>query len=182
VSAAPIGSLQGWQEFYEVIGAAAAALLGAMFVVASIGSGFLTQNRSAEVRLFLTPTVVQLSTVLFGCALALVPSPGWKPLAALFGLGGTAGFIYSLVIGTNIRRRELELSDRLWYAGAPIVAYALIMAAASMAWNRAAGSLEMLAGGMALLLAAGIRNAWDGLIFLVSQARGPTAPSGENRS
>ena len=43
-----------------------------------------------------------------------------------------------------------------------------------MAWNRTAGSLEMLAGGMALLLAAGIRNAWDGLIFLVGQAKGPT--------
>ena len=77
----------------------------------------------------------------------------------------------------NIRRRELMLSDRLWYAGAPIVAYALIMAAAWVAWKRAVGSLEMLAAGMALLLAAGIRNAWDGLIFLVGRARGPTAPS-----
>jgi hypothetical protein len=182
VSAAPIASLQAWQEFYEVIGAASAALLGAMFVVASIGSGFLTQDRAGEVRLFLTPTVVQLSTVLFGCALALVPSLGWRPLGVLFGLGGMGGFIYSITIGMNIRRRELVLSDRLWYAGAPIVAYALIMAAAWMAWNRTAGSLEVLAGGMALLLAAGIRNAWDGLIFLVGQAKGPTTPAGENRS
>ena len=89
VSAAPIASLQAWQEFYEVIGAASAALLGAMFVVASIGSGFLTQDRSGEVRI-LTPTVVQLSTVLFGCALALVPSLGWKPQGVLFGFGGPA--------------------------------------------------------------------------------------------
>jgi hypothetical protein len=173
VSPSPIASLQGWQEFYEVIGAASAALLGAMFVVASIGSGFLTQDRAGEVRLFLTPTVVQLSTVLFGCASALIPSLGWRPLAVLFGLGGMASFIYSLAIGMNIRRRELVLSDRLWYAGAPIVAYALITAAAS---------IELLAGGMALLLAAGIRNAWDGLIFLVGQAKGPAAPAGESRS
>ena len=78
MSPSSIDALQGWHEFYELIGSAAAALLGAMFVVASIGTGFLTQDRAGEVRLFLTPTVVQLSTVLFGCALALVPSLGWK--------------------------------------------------------------------------------------------------------
>jgi hypothetical protein len=178
VSPSSIDALQGWHEFYELIGSAAAALLGAMFVVASIGSGFLTQDRAGEVRLFLTPTVVQLSTVLFGCVLALVPSLGWKSLSVMFGLGGMPGFIYSLMIGTNIRRRELVLSDRLWYAGAPIVAYALITVAACMAWNRTAGSLEVLAGAMALLLAAGIRNAWDGLIFLVGQVKGPTVPPG----
>jgi len=84
-----------------------------------------------------------------------------------------SGFVYSLIVGTNIRRRELLLSDRLWYAGAPIVAYALITVAACMAWNRTAGSLEVLAGAMALLLAGGIRNAWDGLIFLVGQVKAP---------
>lgn len=182
MSASPIASLQAWQEFYAVIGAAAAALLGAMFVVASIGSGFLTRDRAGEVRLFLTPTVVQLSTVLFGCALALIPSLGWQPLGALFGIGGLSGLIYSVAIGINIRRRELVLSDRFWYAGAPIVAYAGITIAAWMAWNRMAGSLETLAGAMGLLLAAGIRNAWDGLIFLVGQARGPATPSEEGRS
>jgi hypothetical protein len=177
VSPSSIDALQGWHEFYELIGSAAAALLGAMFVVASIGSGFLTQDRAGEVRLFLTPTVVQLSTVLFGCALALVPSLGWKSLSVMFGLGGMSGFVYSLIVGTNIRR-ELELSDRLWYAGAPIAAYLLITVAACMAWNLIAGSLEVLAGAMALLLAAGIRNAWDGLIFLVGQVKGPTVPPG----
>jgi len=98
VSPSSIDALQGWHEFYELIGSAAAALLGAMFVVASIGSGFLTQDRAGEVRLFLTPTVVQLSTVLFGCVLALVPSLGWKSLSVMFGLGGLlagiGGFFY----------------------------------------------------------------------------------------
>ena len=182
MSASPIASLQAWQEFYAVIGSAAAALLGAMFVVASIGSGFLTRDRASEIRLFLTPTVAQLSTVLFGCALALIPSLGWRPLGALFGIGGLSGFIYSVAIGINVRRRALVLSDRFWYAGAPIVAYGLITVAAGMAWNRRVGRLDMLAGAMALLLAAGIRTAWDGLIFLVGQVRGPAAPSEESRS
>ena len=121
MSAAPIASLQAWQEFYEVIGAAAAALLGAMFVVASIGSGFLTQDRAGEVRLFPDAhrgaTFDRVVRVRVGAGTSL----GWRPLGVLFGPGN--GRLHLLHYDRNeYWRRELVLSDRLWYAGAPIVA------------------------------------------------------------
>jgi hypothetical protein len=65
-----------------VIGTASATLLGAMFVVASIGSGYLTQERSTGISAFLTPTVIHMASVVGGCALALVPSLDWRTLAS----------------------------------------------------------------------------------------------------
>ena len=62
-----------WHDFFVFMGTASATLIGAMFVVASIGGGFLTRDRSPEIRAFLTPTVIHLATVLLGCALMLVP-------------------------------------------------------------------------------------------------------------
>ena len=65
--------LHPWHDFYVFLGTAAATLIGAMFVVASIGGGFLTHDRSPEIRAFLTPTVVHLATILLACAVMLVP-------------------------------------------------------------------------------------------------------------
>lgn len=169
----PIDALHEWRDFYVAIGMASATLLGAMFVVASIGSGFLTQERATGIRLFLTPTVMHLSTVLLGCALAMVPSLEGTSLGILFGLGSLVGLAYSCRVGVYIRRHPVELSDRLWYAGVPIVAYAVMMVAALMALLRFPASLEVLAIALALILVAGIRNAWDLILFIVAQAKGP---------
>jgi hypothetical protein len=56
-----LGSLiAAWHDFFSLIGTAAATLIGAMFVVVSIGIGFLTQDRAVAIRTFLTPTVTHL--------------------------------------------------------------------------------------------------------------------------
>ena len=56
-----------------ILGTASATLIGAMFVVVSIGTGFLTRDRSIGIRTFLTSTVTNLSATLFGAALTMVP-------------------------------------------------------------------------------------------------------------
>jgi hypothetical protein len=42
-----------------------------------------------------------------------------------------------------------------------------------MVWSIVPASLDALAVGLALLLAAGMRNSWDMLIFIVVQEKGP---------
>ena len=168
-----IDALQEWHNFYSVLATASATLLGAMFVVASIGSSLMIQERAAEVRLFVTPTVIHLSAVVLGCALAMVPSLQMLTLGIWFASGGTVGFVYSLTRAVQIRKRKLELVDHFWYGAVHVIAYASTIAAAVMALLVVPHALEVLATSMALLLVASIRNAWDLLLFLVAQARSP---------
>jgi hypothetical protein len=55
----------------------------------------------------------------------------------------------------------------------PVCGYAVMLAAAVMIALRAPLGLYALALAMALLLIAGIRNAWDLILFFVAQPRGP---------
>jgi hypothetical protein len=169
---APIAEgLSQWHNFYAVIGGASATLIGAMFVVASIGSGFLTPQSAPQIRTFLTPTVLHLSSVLVGCGVALAPFADRRPLVVLFGAGGLAGVAYSAVVALWVwRHAELHI-DRVWYAALPLLGYVSVAAAAVLIPLRNTGGLEALATGLLLLLIAGIRNAWDLILFLVTQPR-----------
>lgn len=145
-----------------------------MFVVASLGSRFITKERAAEGRLFVNPIVVHLTIALLGCALTMVPSLDWTWFGVLFGLMGLPGFIYSAWIAWHVRlRRSLEVMDRFWYAGFPLVAYAVMMASVTMSLLKVHGSLEVLAVAFAVLIISGIRNAWDLVIFFAEQIPGP---------
>jgi hypothetical protein len=165
--------LHGWHDFYVFIGTAAATLIGAMFVVASIGGGFLTRDRSPEIRAFLTPTVVHLATILLASALMLVPGLEAPSLLVPVTAAALAGLAYSGLVALRLLRRRIDIGDRLWYAAAPVAGYAVVLAAALMIALRANGSLDVLAISMAVLLIAGIRNAWDLILFFVAQPRGP---------
>src|SRR4029077_19265882 len=99
---------------------------------------------------FVTPTVIHLSAVVIGCALAMVPSLDWIAFGVLFGVVGTAGLIYSAARALGIRRRKLELVDHFWYAAVPTVAYLIMIAAAVMTLLLAPYALEVLAISMAL--------------------------------
>jgi len=171
-----LGSLiAAWHDFFSLIGTAAATLIGAMFVVVSIGIGFLTQDRAVAIRTFLTPTVTHLSTVLLGCALTMVPALGWLWLATAAGLSGIAGIVYSGRVLAGFRQHEgTDQSDLLWYAILPLFAYAALVVVAAMAWCDAVASLDLLAAVLAFLLIAGIRNAWDMIVFLVARPRDST--------
>ncbi len=167
-----LDALHDWHEFFIAIGAASAGLLGAMFVVASIGSGFLTKKHAAATRVFLTPTVIHLATVMFACALTVVPTLERVSFGVVFGLGGLIGLIYSCEIGLNVkRRREIDAEDRIWYAALPVLGYAAIAVAGLLALLGKPAGLEILAAALVLLLAVGIRNAWDMILFFVLNAR-----------
>ena len=77
------------------------------------------------------------------------------------------------MVGARLVRRRIDLGDRVWYAAVPVCGYAVMLAAAVMVVLRAPLGLYALALAMALLLIAGIRNAWDLILFFVAQPRGP---------
>src|SRR5207253_6895165 len=86
--------LTEWHDYFMILGTASATLIGAMFVVVSIGTGFLTRDRSIGIRTFLTSTVTNLSATLFGAALTMVPALDWLWLGGIAGVVGIAGLVY----------------------------------------------------------------------------------------
>lgn len=164
--------LHAWHDFYVFMGTAAATLIGAMFVVASIGGGFLTRDRSPEIRAFLTPTTVHMTTILLGSALMLAPGLEAPSLLMPISAAGIAGLVYSGLVAARLLRRKIDVGDRLWYAVVPFLGYGMMLAAAVLIARWSPASLDTLAIAVVVLLVASIRNAWDLILFFVAQPRG----------
>jgi hypothetical protein len=148
-------------------------LIGAMFVVASIGSSFLTEKNEPQIRAFMTPTVIHLSTVLLGCLLAMVPSLDWPAASVAFGIGGLAGLVYSARTALRVAGSQVIFVDRIWYGVIPMFAYGVIFAAAVMLLLQDRVALETLAVGLVLLVVASVRNSWDLIVFYAQRTDGP---------
>jgi len=172
MSASPIDLLHEWRDFFALIGGAAAALVGAMFVVVSIGMGFFNRGHGSAIGSFLTQTVFHLSAVIVLCAFTMVPSLDWTWFGAGLIAGALVGLAYSVMVMRDVaRRRELELVDHFWYGAAPVTGHLFVLAAGVMALERVSFVLEILAFAMVLLVIGGIRNSWDMIVFLVTREK-----------
>ena len=169
-----VEALHAWHDFYALLGTGAATLIGAMFVVVSIGSNFLSEKHAPQIRAYMTPNVIHLSTVLVGSALIMVPALDWPAISVCFGAGGLAGFLYSGRGVWWMAGQELLLVDRLWYGVIPMLGYAVLLAAAVLFDLRQPSGVTTLAVGPVLLLIAGIRNSWDLIVFYAQRTDGPT--------
>ncbi len=58
-----IETLKQWHDFYMLVGTAGATLLALMFVAVSLGTGFLTEERRAAARTFMSPVVLHVEVV-----------------------------------------------------------------------------------------------------------------------
>ena len=109
--------LDGWHEFYILLGTAAAALVALMFVAASIGAGYLSAERASATRTFTSPIIFHYTYVLFLSLAALVPINTDTSLAAIIGISAAAGFINSIFItgprDAQFRNRHRR-SLRIW--------------------------------------------------------------------
>lgn len=161
--------LEKWHDFFLVLGAAAGTLIGSMFVVVSIASGLVKESTLTS-RIFVTPTIVHLAFVLLSCALVLVPTLT-PPELGFIALAGAIVFLgYA---GRNVfhigRRRSVVWSDHLWYGISPLIAYLVMLGGAVLLLTGHAGAIEAIGAALALLIAGGIRNAWDLILFFLEQ-------------
>src|SRR6266568_2551212 len=67
--------LPTWQNFYVIIGTAAATLTGLMFVVMTLTARVRDRKSNEAQGAFSSPTVVHFSTVLFVAAILLMVNP-----------------------------------------------------------------------------------------------------------
>jgi len=163
-------SLHGWQNFYTLLGEAAATLTGLMFVAASLGARLISDEGEPKVRTFLTPTVVHFSLVLLLAALMNVPTQTRAALTAQLAILGLIGAGYSLSHLPRLRDfgRDGKLSRQAWAwnLALPLVG-ALWLGGAALGLSRSvSGALDAAAVGALLLVMVGLHNAWNVTIQL----------------
>jgi hypothetical protein len=167
-----VAAMSRWHDFYMLTGGAAATLMGLLFVALSFGIGLEVQKRTDGINTFVTPTVVHFVEVLVIAAASVSPLP---PTFVALLLGG-------LVVANTlpgVRRvgrlrsyhaeEPFDWRDWVWYLLLPVAGHLVLLAAAIGMWQADERALLAMAGALVLLLVAGVRNAWDLVLYLLSK-------------
>jgi hypothetical protein len=156
--------LEGWDNFYVILGSAAAALIGLTFVVIALLAD-ARRASSAGVQGYITPTIVHFGCVLVVALYLSVPAHTRLSLSIGLAIGGIGTLIYSAAITYNVRRFAEQyapvLEDWVWHVILPTMSYAALLGAAFLLWYRLQLSLYGVAAALTLLLVIGIHNALD---------------------
>ena len=163
--------LSDWQNFYMIMGTAAATLTGLMFVVTTLIAGIDAHlsTLNAAVSAFNTPTVVHFGTVLLLAGILSAPWQMFSSLSVLLGLLGLGMVFYSIIVLWRMWRvphYQSTLEDWSWYMAFPLIANTLLIVAAFVLPKNPSSALYLVGSAMMLLLLVGIRNAWDMVTFL----------------
>ena len=163
--------LEGWHEFFVLIGTAGAALTGLLFVVVSVGSRVVAHDRTTGVKAFLSPNAVHFTTTLIVSAICLVPGLPSGAIGSLLcaAAAGSLAYLVSTKAHEHWRRNKLPLLDWIWFVALPLATYGLLLLAGVGFLLQAAWSMHSLAVALILLLVVGIRNAWDIVIWMSRQ-------------
>jgi hypothetical protein len=166
--------LAGWDNFYVIVGSAAAGLAGLTFVVIAL----IRDARSVRptgLRAFVTPTIVHFGGVLALAAFLSMPHQHVATLSAGFVAGGLAGLGYGVSTALNLRRQGPEYmpvrEDWMWNVILPSLAYAALFLMGGLIWVRPAQTQFGVAAISLALLFIGIRNAWDIAIWMTIQRK-----------
>jgi len=170
--------LERWQDFYALVGTAAAALIALLFVAVSIGVGVLPRESHGPTRTHMSPVAFHFAAVLFVAAVALVPSHTPASLGLLLGGAAVVGIVYAAFIIRRLLTDNIaDLPDRLAYGLAPLIAYAGLLAAALLFQQGPERAADVLAVAVLLLLIVNIRNAWD-LLLAMARRRSQSRQAG----
>src|SRR5947209_11971614 len=164
-------ALDGWENFYVIVGSSAGALIGLQFVVLTLIAGRPVERGEAQAgEAFSTPSVVHFGVVLLMSAVVSAPWQGIGTVAVLWGLVGLSGIVYTVVVARRLRVQTVYrpvFEDWLFHALLPFAAYAMLAGSAYAAHFDARTALFLVGAASLLLLFIGIHNAWDTVTHLV---------------
>jgi hypothetical protein len=166
--------LATWQNFYVIIGSAAATLTGLMFIVVTLlAGGRVRLSASGDgIAAFSTPSIVHFCTALLVAAMFSAPWQALWQVGLLLGLCGLAGVTYAIIIVRRTLRQtayEPVLEDWIWHCIFPFVSYITFVVAALMLPANPVPTLFGVAAATVLLLFIGIHNAWDNVTYITTE-------------
>jgi len=86
-----------WDNFYLIVGSAAGALIGLMFVVATLTTGRDPDLVSRGGPVYVTPIVFHFAVVLVVSVMSAVPGLPPSATGVFLALAAAAGFLYAIV-------------------------------------------------------------------------------------
>ena len=161
--------LAAWQTFFFLVGSSGAALTGLQFVVIALIAESKRRATAREIEAFTTPTILHFCSVLLVAAIVSAPWQGLSRVSFALGACGFAGVIYCLIVTRRALRQETYrpvLSDWIWHTVLPLIAYALLLAAAVVLPGNPRRALFVVGGTTLMLLFIGIHNAWDTVTYI----------------
>jgi hypothetical protein len=169
-------TIDGWENFYVIIGSSAAALTGLMFVVITLTAEMRTgqEDSGSAMDAFGSPTVLHFCFVLLVAAIVSTPRHTVTSLALSLFIPGLAGLVYTIVVVARMRRQTAYvpvMEDWIWHCVLPIAAYVSITVSTVVFWYRPGVMLYVVGASALLLLYVGIHNAWDAATWMAINAR-----------
>lgn len=177
--------MRGWSDYFFMVGSAAAALIGLMFIVVTLTAGRDRNELEAGKKLYTTPIVWHLGVVvvLSGGAVAPVVASLWMGSGLL--VVAALGLAYAFYITGGILRAQLASNfsgyDAFWYGVAPGAIYVAIGVSGWATLRNLAFGAPLLAAAVMALLLVSIHNEWDLVTYLAPDAPGPGANGGDGR-
>ena len=175
---------EGWQDYFLLIGSAAAALIGLLFVVATLTVGRELDMIERGQKLYMTPIVFHLGGIvlLSGAAMSPVATPELYALAS--GAIALIGVLSCLRIAHGIRTGPLGPTsdyDMVWYGIIPALAYLLLLGASGLLALRPSElTLAAVAAILMAQLLISIHSAWDLVTYLAPRSQDSGRPHDKN--
>ncbi len=162
-------AVEGWHDFYIVIGTAAATLMGLLFLSLSLNADVIIRKTNVDLRVLAAQTFTSFICVLMFAVLFLIPRQGPQ------GLGFPLLGIDAIGLYTTARRffDMRRNRPRTWGRGSlarrfaiPTLCFATLMIIAVSVLLGQTGGLYWLVPVMILLIWDASLNAWDLLLRL----------------
>jgi len=164
-------ALDGWENFYVIVGSSAGALIGLQFVVMTLIAELPTSRVDPQAgAAFATPSVIHFGVVLFLAAILTAPWHGIAVVATLWGFAGIAGVLYGGLVVRRMRAQAVYqpvFEDWMFHFVLPFLAYAVLTLSALVAHTNARSAMFMVGATSLLLMFIGIHNAWDTVMYQV---------------
>ena len=167
---ATVPLLTTWENFFAIVGTAAATLTGLMFVVITLSVSIRNRGGSNEtLGAFSTPNVVHFCIALLIAALLSAPWSGLEMPGLLLGLIGLGGTIYSFIVlrrFTRQRNYKPVLEDWAWHVVIPLACYIALFVVAIVLLNNPVLAMFFIGAVTVLFLFVGIHNSWDTVTYI----------------
>jgi hypothetical protein len=164
-------AMEAWGNFYVITSAAAATLIGLLFVVLTLAGDRMPASESNQIRLYMTPSVMQFAFVLVLAAMLMFPTQTRLSAAISCGAVGALGIIYAASVVIDGRRGNAlrERIDVLQYAVLPAIGYAaLVVGGVAIDKPGDTHGPTIVAAGVLELVALAIRNSWSSAVSILS--------------
>jgi len=95
-------ALDGWENFYVIVGSSAGALIGLQFVVLTLIAERPPLRAAEAGAAFATPTIIHFGVVLLLSAVVSVPWHGIGIVSLVWGLVGLCGIVYTVIVARRL--------------------------------------------------------------------------------